>query len=399
MTCVGISFIVRAARPHDGQSPQRHHSQPMSTRGSGGTRQSDCCAELAIRDHLRRRDWIVRRDVTGRGVLELRSEWAGREVSVQWLAPRARPNLHGCCGASFVRVDVGRPTRAPDRWALWTRSRSDSAEEPLVIQVAGGQQWLSAVTSFPCEAGGARSFSPVRGLFDALEIIAEPTTRAMTTGTVIGQDPVWALDDWNAPMPTPGRDQLWLGIGNLGAAALAVPLGAAVQLTEAGIAWALASVFTGLGFLGFSKIQQHIAKPTSESVRLAAILASPDTSVWGPRTASTIRLPVVTQRANRRRVDHAAVDSALMSTTHPTGERIRLVSRAVVWPRGTHGRCRLVPRRWLGIEVLGWDGTDLPDWLTKEVEEGTVRSVVAPREARFDEAVQALAMRPTKERR
>ena len=355
--------------------------------GSLGRTKTTCCAELAIRDHLRRRDLAFDRNTRRRGILELRTRWAGRPIRVQWLAPPRSDSeaRAGCCGASFVRVDVGEVHRSPVRWAVCCRGPAEQPDQ-FALQVTSGAGWLSLATSFPCRAGGARGFEPIEGLFAALEAMA-----AIQGGTVIGLDSAWDLEDWSLPQPRPGRDQWLLGVGTLATAALAIPLYSVVQIAEASIAWAVAAGFTGLGFIGFSTIQQRIARPEKEAKLVAGHLtkATSAPQVWGPRTADTFQLPVVVHRAGGRQIGFATISSTLVRARSSDAE-LRVVVRAIDWPDQTDRRCRLVPSRWLAAELRGERARQTEPWLQKELAPDATRTVFTPGVARTEALARAM---------
>ena len=326
---------------------------------------------------MRRRDLAFETDRQRRGVVELRTHWGSRPSRIQWLVPPRPVGDHGagCCGASFVRLDVGEIDRSPVRWALWRVDRGTGLE-PLSLQAASGAGWLSLATSFPCQPGGAGGLEPIEGLFAAFEGLADPP--AAKDSVVIGRDSAWNLEDWSLPHPRHGRDQWLLGIGTLGTAALAIPLHSALQIAEASIAWALAAGFTGLGYLFFARIQQRIARPSREAKDVADSLAhaTPVPEVWGPRTASPFALPVVVHRDRGRRIGYASATSTLLRA-RSAGAELRIVVRSVKWPDRTDRRCRLVPEQWMAAELRGKAAPPTDAWLRKEVSEEVVRTVVS----------------------
>jgi hypothetical protein len=250
--------------------------------------------------------------------------------------------------------------------------------EPLSLQASSGAGWLSLATSFPCRPGGARGFAAIEGLFTAFEGMTEPASLAAKDSVVIGLDLAWELEDWSLSHPRHGRDQWLLGIGTLGMGALAIPLHHALQITEASVAWVLASGFTGLGFLFFSRIQQRISRPPREANDVAGYLARATSvsEVWGPRTASPFELPVVVHLERGRRIGYASVNSTLLRARSCDGE-LRIVVRSVKWPDRMDRRCRLVPGHWTAAELRGKVAPPSEAWLHKEVSTGVVRTVVS----------------------
>ncbi|MFW5741333.1 MAG: hypothetical protein ACOC1F_13315, partial [Myxococcota bacterium] len=240
-----------------------------------------------------------------------------------------------------------------------------------------GGGWLSLATAFACEPGGNRGFAPIEDLFRTLERMTQPVDRALRHDEVIGLDAAWQLEDWHLPRARPGRDQWLLGVGTLATAALAIPMYSAIQIAEASIAWALASGFTGLGLIGFSQLQQHIARPSPDAVRIAQSLArSSKLDVWGPQTANTLHLPVVVHRKQGRQLAHAPVASTLVRAQHGDTS-LRVVVRSIAWPERTSRRCRIVPAGWLAAELF----TPTPHaelWKQTETDGDVVRAVIVP---------------------
>jgi hypothetical protein len=230
--------------------------------------------------------------------------------------------------------------------------------------------------SFPCQAGGARGYDPIEGLFTAFEGLTKPL--AGIDSKVIGRDSAWELEDWSFSHPRHGKDQWILGIGTLGAAALAIPLHSALQIAEASIAWALAAGFTGLGFLFFARIQQRIGRPSREASDIADYLAraTPVSEVWGPRTASPFGLPVVVHQDRGRRIGYASATSTLLRARSADAE-LRIVVRSVKWPVRTDRRCRLVPGRWIALELRGETAPQTDAWIHKEMSKAAVWAVVS----------------------
>lgn len=204
-----------------------------------------------------------------------------------------------------------------------------------------------------------------------------PVERALRDDRIIGLDAAWQLEDWSQPPSRPGRDQWWLGVGTLASATLAAPIYSFTQLAEAGIAWALAAGFTGLGLLGFSRMQKHVARPSPDAeavVRSLTHAANIDT--WGPHTADTLCLPVVVQGGRERRLSQAEVTSTLVRAQRGDTS-LRVVVRSIRWPARTSRSCRIVPASWIAAELRG-PVSDGRGWKQVERDRDLVRAVVVP---------------------
>jgi hypothetical protein len=197
-------------------------------------------------------------------------------------------------------------------------------------------------------------------------------------------DPTWSTADWKLPPNKHGRDQWMLGFATLGGAALALPFGAALHLTEAGLAWTLAAAFTGVGLLGAARLHKYLARPPRDAEALAELLQASGIFdlIVGPRVANSLAIPVVVERGRHRTLASASVASALLSATDTTRSiELRAVVRSVSWPRSSHRQSRLLPRRWIAVELAGANAwlSPLP-WLCGDARGSLLRGVVADRD-------------------
>ena len=352
---------------------------------------SCCCAEFAVREQVKQRDWPLHKDTSRGDMLQLHATWAGLPVRVGWLRPPSGPLVRrlGSCGASFVRLDVGTAPRTPRHWAVWHdepgKAHQDDESDGVVVQAASGAGWLSLVASFACGAVGPDGFRTVSAVFSALESLVDPSEGALRGSAVLEMDPTWSAVDWQLPPNRHGREQWMLGVGTLGSAALAIPLGAAVHLTEAGIAWAVAAVFTGVGLIGAARLQKILSRPPPEAEALAELFRTSGVfdCVVGPRVANSLSIPVVVERGLHRTLATASVASALLSGSDTARNlELRTVVRRVVWPRSAHRWTRLLPRRWVAAELRGEVAcaSGAPQWLSDPAANAPVRGVLAGRE-------------------
>jgi hypothetical protein len=260
----------------------------------------------------------------------------------------------------FVRVDLGEPLGEPEQWAIWDRYKlRDSKYAPkwwcVVVHEAIGEHWASVAGNVALP-NGASAF--ILGGAEALVARAEALSP--------GRDPAArreAIIDVQRNNYGPQRHHrsriiTGLCLVLIPSALFALALSSSLVLLKVlflGVFW-FSLVLPGLIVLIANLLAVRRKEPLEGSRALSERMRKTGAFdvVKLARTQHREGFPVVVQEGR-----HPSRGSAPLWICRMTGKSrahpIRLEADLCVvkWPQGTHEDCRLLPDRWLLVDLTG----------------------------------------------
>lgn len=354
-----------------------------------------CWQEQSMVALLEKRGWRIV-DSTRRGVdLDLDVEFEGQAGRVlfrsDFEAPKgiSAPDPLPC----FVRIDLGVPAVPPERWALWDRYQFYSGKHmpryvATVVHEAIGDSFVSVAGNAVSSKRNSQ-WSSYDATFEILLKHAEALSPGRDVAARRGH--IFALARQNFGRQTK-KFQPWIILALL-ANFVVVPIiyvwgrGGAMAALEAA-PYLLGIVLFILAIFGLVALVRRARQPKGPVEGMPAVAdwlraAGGFQHLELTRAKKRDGLPVVCRQDGYLARGGAPLwVSRLIATSSSPQLRLEADLCRVRWPEGTIEECRIVPDRWLLVEVAGADEdlALLPSGIREDRYEGKVRWVLTGEE-------------------
>lgn len=259
----------------------------------------------------------------------------------------------------FVRIDLGEPSGEPEQWALWDRYKVGRGKKYLppwycvVVHEAIGEQWVSVAGNTVLPRGGSSI------ALSAETLIARAEALCPGRDTAARREAIFEVQRRNFGPQRDRRKKIVIGI-----VFTVIPSGL--------FTWALSSSLSLAHLLALGFIFALFAVP-GLIVLIANLVNIPKKPLEGSRElVERIRgtgafpvlklsraqhregLPVIIHEGRNLSKGAAPLWISRISgrsRSHPI--RLEADLCAVKWPSGTHEDCRLLPDRWLLVDLAG----------------------------------------------